>query len=632
MELVAENTSVKKIAGIKGEPVASDSMDMLNAEKFLTSCFYLNEESYNQYLIFRDNPVVISSGEIMSSLTKQDYDAYGQEGMDFTEFQQLVFENERQLQYLVEKDGDEDGGILGVLKTMSSTRFFCDTAMVFTLNRQILNDIFCLDGEQKNDFAYVTDSYGQVLYRENYEGEMLSKRGYDGEHVNVNGEAYTVFQIEAPESGLIFTMGISDVTIADGVADVNRIITVYIICAVAGMIAFCIMWARSRARNMGNVLQELEMLRGSISESILEKLLLHGVYTAKERAEAARYLNWDMEFFSVVCVSTRLEQENRILETFCRIDEFVRNTFTAVALSVGENERNYIIQLQEEAVLDMHFISEKMKELLEELPEIDIGISEPGTGLENIQLCYRQAKLMNRQAVEQYDCQMKVYQKPTDIREKVFKLNLGNRMYDLINAGEKETIRALFDKIRSYAARTNWYTESEIMQFFFEVQNPIAKSWDEIEQHGREKAVLTYRSDKTISELLDGLEETSYYLCDCICKNRENNKNLFTQKMIQFVEDNYTSKDMCISYVAEHLGISDKYFAALFKEQTGKNFSAYVETRRMKKAEYYLLETDTGMARIAELVGYNTVDAFYKSFKKVYGLAPGKWKESKKKL
>lgn len=87
MELVAENASVKKIAGIKGEPMASDSMDMLNAEKFLTSCFYLNEESYNQYLIFRDNPVVISSGEIMSSLTKQDYGAYGQEGMDFTEFQ-----------------------------------------------------------------------------------------------------------------------------------------------------------------------------------------------------------------------------------------------------------------------------------------------------------------------------------------------------------------------------------------------------------------------------------------------------------------------------------------------------------------------------------------------------------------
>ena len=101
--------------------------------------------------------------------------------------------------------------------------------------------------------------------------------------------------------------------------------------------------------------------------------------------------------------------------------------------------------------------------------------------------------------------------------------------------------------------------------------------------------------------------------------------------MIQFVEDNYTNNDMCVTYAAQHFELSDKYFAALFKEQTGKNFGAYVEAKRMKRAEQYLLETDISMTKVAELVGYNTVDAFYKSFKKIYGLAPGKWKESNKR-
>ena len=116
---------------------------------------------------------------------------------------------------------------------------------------------------------------------------------------------------------------------------------------------------------------------------------------------------------------------------------------------------------------DNGWVSEKLKELLDEVPEVAIGISATGIGLENIQLCYRQARLMNRQATEQYGGQMKVYRKPADIREKIFKLNLGNRIYDLINAQEKDTLHALFDKIRSYAARTDWYTEAEIMQFFF---------------------------------------------------------------------------------------------------------------------------------------------------------------------
>ena len=98
--------------------------------------------------------------------------------------------------------------------------------------------------------------------------------------------------------------------------------------------------------------------------------------------------------------------------------------------------------------------------------------------------------------------------------------------------------------------------------------------------------------------------------------------------MIRFVEENYTSKDMCVSYVAQHLGISDNYLTRFFKEQTGKNFAAYVESKRMQLVEKYLLETDWSMAKIADLVGYNTLDTFYKSFKKIYGLAPGKWKEN----
>lgn len=630
-EMLADNVSVKKVAGIQGEPATSDAMEMRSVEKLFTNCFYLSGEGYSPYLIFRENPIVIARKEILSSINKQDYKAYGMEGMTFTEFQEMVFGNERQFQYILEEKNGVEGDIIGILKTLSDTRFFCDTAIVFRLDREMLHQVFSMEGQQQTDFAYIMDRYGEVLYRNNYNAEPLEAQYDEGERIIVDGKKHAVFQVVAENSGLIFTLGISDVTIRQSITDVSRIIMIYITIAVLGMIVFCVLWARSRAKNMSSVLRELEVLKESISESLLEKLLLQGVYTMKERREIERYLHWEMEFYCVVCVSTRLEREEEILAAFCRTDEFFHEAFTAIALNTGQNERNYIVQLLEESVPDNGWVSEKLKELLDEVPEVAIGISATGIGLENIQLCYRQARLMNRQATDQYDSQMKVYHKPADIREKIFKLNLGNRIYDLINAQEKDTLYTLFGKIRSYAARTDWYTEAEIMQFFFEVQNPIAKIWDEIEPEDREKNVLSYQSDKTIAELIDSLEEISCYLCDCLSRNKENSKNAFRRKMIQFVEDNYTSKDMCVSYVAEHLGISDKYFAALFKEQTGKTFGVYVESRRMKRAEQYLRETDIGVARIAELVGYNTVDAFYKSFKKHYGVAPGKWKENNKK-
>ena len=200
---------------------------------------------------------------------------------------------------------------------------------------------------------------------------------------------------------------------------------------------------------------------------------------------------------------------------------------------------------------------------------------------------------MVRQIVDVYDANIKIYHEQFDGKEKIFKLNLGSRIYDLILAEEKDSLNVLFEKIRSYTAKSSWRSDDEVMQFFFEVQNPIARVWDEIErQNTGDRTIPVYRSDKTIMELIDTLEEAAYYLCDSISREKENSKNALSNEMLRFVDEHYTDKDMCVSYVAQHLGISDNYLTRFFKEQTGKNFAAYVEAKRMQLVEKYLLETE----------------------------------------
>ena len=627
-DLLRSNEQVRNLAQIYGSPRQQDAMDMLKVKEFLKSCFTLRVESFDEYLVFRNNPVIIAKGEILSEPQYQSYEAYGQKGTDFAIFRQNIFEDEMKIQYMTMAEGDKESGIIGSLKILSNARFHYETALVFTLNQETIHEILGLEEECQTKFAYIMDGNGEILYQVNYSGEPLKKDAYERQIIKRNGNKYTVFQVQAENSNLYWTLGISDETIRQKITDVNRIISIYMIAAILGVVLFCAFWAISRAKNMGGVLEELDNLRKSTADSILEKLLLRGVYSSREKEEIENYLCWDMEFYCVVCSSTRLKQDGEILECFCQMDEFFRKHFTCISISIGNNERNYIIEMKKEDMPDVGVISDALKELVSDQIELYFGISSIGTGLENIQLCYQQAKLMNRQIAGGYDMQIKAYREPIDNREKIFKLNLGNRMYDLIHAEEKDAIKTLFDKIRSYAAKNSWYTEAEIMQFFFEIQSPIARIWDEMEQNSNKKVSLGYRTDKTIIELVDSLEEASYYLCDCIGKNKEKSKNAFYQEMIRFVEENYSSKDMCITYVAQHLGISDKSFAALFKEQTGKNFGTYVEKRRMKQVEKYLLETDFSMTKIADMVGYNTLDAFYKSFKKIYGLAPGKWKEN----
>ena len=91
---------------------------------------------------YTEERFVIARKEILSSINKQDYKAYGMEGMTFPEFQEMVFGNERQFQYILEEKNGVEGDIIGVLKTLSDTRFFCDTAIVFTLDRAFSGKIW----------------------------------------------------------------------------------------------------------------------------------------------------------------------------------------------------------------------------------------------------------------------------------------------------------------------------------------------------------------------------------------------------------------------------------------------------------------------------------------------------------
>lgn len=661
-ELLRSNEYAKKIAKIEGEPVPTDSYAMLKVQEFLVSCFSLRVENFNEHFMFRKNDIVISAQEILSSSTYQSYNNFGQTDLSFEEFHQYVFQDETAIRYLPMTAGDKSCGVIGILNVSDGMGLSHDTALIFELNKERLNEILEIEGESQTDFAYIANKNGEILYQVNYSGEVLEQEVYENQRISLNGQKYTLIQLKG-SSGLYWTLGISNETIEQGIVSVNRIIIIYMVAAVIGMILICVFSAVQRASAMNGIMKSLkhndngekvknefryiareindlcdenenykvkiDVLQKSITDSMLEKILLRGVYSSREKEEIQNYLCWDIEFYCVVCVSTSLKQEEEILDCFCQVDDFFNGHFECISLNIGKDERDYIIRMKMDDVPDTSRISEVLKELLLKQYEVRIGISTIGTGLENIQLCYQQAKLMVRQIVDVYDVNIKIYHEQYDTKEKIFKLNLGSRIYDLILAEEKDSLSVLFEKIRSYAAKSSWHSDDEVMQFFFEIQNPIARVWDEVEQKSvSDRTIPVYRADKTVMELIDALEEAGCYLCDSISREKENSKNALYHEMIRFVEENYANKDMCVSYVAQHLGISDNYLTIFFKEQTGKNFAAYVEAKRMQLVEKYLLETDWSMAKIAEMVGYNTLDTFYKSFKKKYGLAPGKWKEN----
>ncbi|GAB2670393.1 response regulator [Paenibacillus thermoaerophilus] len=87
-------------------------------------------------------------------------------------------------------------------------------------------------------------------------------------------------------------------------------------------------------------------------------------------------------------------------------------------------------------------------------------------------------------------------------------------------------------------------------------------------------------------------------------------------------------QDLTLHTVADRLYVNSSYLSRLFKQETGKSFSAYVQEQKMERAKAALAE-GAKVYDAARLVGYRDVSYFTKVFRKYWGVTPGEIKSSR---
>jgi YesN/AraC family two-component response regulator len=99
-------------------------------------------------------------------------------------------------------------------------------------------------------------------------------------------------------------------------------------------------------------------------------------------------------------------------------------------------------------------------------------------------------------------------------------------------------------------------------------------------------------------------------------------------KALEFIKNNYMNK-ISLADVAEVAHISPSYFSKIFKEEMGCNFNTYLNEVRVNMSKRLLLDDSISLVDIAFLTGYEDQSYFSKVFKKMTGISPGKYRESK---
>ncbi|MDT3404318.1 helix-turn-helix domain-containing protein [Mucilaginibacter terrae] len=84
---------------------------------------------------------------------------------------------------------------------------------------------------------------------------------------------------------------------------------------------------------------------------------------------------------------------------------------------------------------------------------------------------------------------------------------------------------------------------------------------------------------------------------------------------------------LSVTFLAERANLNSEYFSRLFQEYTGTRPLAYINEKRIERAQYLMVTNTASYSEIAEQTGFESQSHFSRTFKSITGLSPRAYKQ-----
>lgn len=131
---------------------------------------------------------------------------------------------------------------------------------------------------------------------------------------------------------------------------------------------------------------------------------------------------------------------------------------------------------------------------------------------------------------------------------------------------------------------------------------------------------------KTVSQAGELMREMARKYCALVKNHSMKDYSLLVQRTLTVIDSDLTA-DLGLKHIASLLNVNASYLSALFKKETGKTLTDFVNRKRIDHAAYLLRTTPLQVQTVAQQCGIFDVNYFAKMFKKYMGKTPKAYRD-----